>query len=86
MHKLRLFRQTDLSTDCDECGGRVDLLAGGTCERCRRILCERHLHGSWTQRLLNEFRRPLQCVRCRAERGAGAGAERTDDAEAPARD
>ncbi len=70
-HKIRYLRQTDLGTECDACGGRVDLVRGGVCEQCRRILCEQHLHGSWLRRMIHEFRRPIVCVACRA------GAERT---------
>ena len=65
MPKLRFFRPTDLSTECDACGTRIDLITGGTCERCERILCERHLHGSWWRRMVHEFRRPITCVACR---------------------
>jgi hypothetical protein len=66
MDKVRYLRQTDLRLDCDACGAAFDLMTGGTCERCRRILCERHLHGSWLVRMVHEFRRPVTCVRCRA--------------------
>ena len=49
-----MFRQTDLGTECDACNARIDLVSGGVCERCRRILCSRHLHGSWLRRLRPE--------------------------------
>jgi hypothetical protein len=66
MFKLKWFRSTDFATDCDECGQRFDLMTGGTCERCRRILCTRHLHGTWLRRMQHEFG-TVVCVRCRRE-------------------
>jgi hypothetical protein len=74
MHSFRVFQQSGISTDCDHCGGRVDLLKGGVCTRCRRILCYRHLHGSWVRRLLADLRNESVCVACRAGRGATTGA------------
>jgi hypothetical protein len=68
MKKLELFRSTEVSTDCDQCGGRVDLIKGGVCVQCRRILCYRHLHGSFVQRLLTDFGAATRCVSCRADR------------------
>jgi hypothetical protein len=69
MEKIRYLRRTDLGTECDECEGRLDLITGGVCERCRRILCAAHLHGSWLRRMVHEFRRPVTCVRCRTGEG-----------------
>jgi hypothetical protein len=63
--KFGIFRDSDLATDCDECGGRVDLLKGGACIRCRRILCFKHLHGSFFRRLATDLGAPTICVRCR---------------------
>ena len=54
MTKFEFFRSSQITTDCDQCSGRVDLLKGGVCIRCRRILCYRHLHGSWVRRLIAE--------------------------------
>ena len=68
MDKLRVFRRSTLSTQCDACGGRVDIVQGGACDRCRRILCFRHLYGSWFARLRTEFGAPTRCVDCRAGR------------------
>ncbi len=65
MFKQGFLRKSDLGTECDACGGRVDLMTGGTCERCRRILCATHLHGSWWRRMVHEYRRPILCVACR---------------------
>jgi hypothetical protein len=66
MTKFGLFRDSELATDCDQCGGRVDLLKGGACVRCRRILCFTHLHGSFVRRLATDLGAEMLCVRCRA--------------------
>jgi hypothetical protein len=66
MKKLEFFRSTEVSSDCDQCGGRVDLIKGGVCMRCRRILCYRHLHGSFARRLLTDLGAEILCVSCRA--------------------
>jgi hypothetical protein len=68
MARIELFRSTDVTTDCDQCGGRVDLIKGGVCVRCRRILCYRHLHGSFVRRLLTDLGAETICVACRATR------------------
>jgi len=74
MAKFGIFRDSELATDCDQCGGRVDLLKGGACVRCRRILCFRHLHGSFMRRLATDLGAQMLCVRCRAgERDLDAG-------------
>ena len=65
MEKLRFFRHSTLATECDACGGRVDMIQGGVCVSCRRILCYRHLHGSWSQRLATELWAQTRCVECR---------------------
>lgn len=69
MEKIRFFRRSLLGTECDACGGRVDLMQGGACERCRRILCFRHMYGSWFARLRAELVGTTRCVECRAGRG-----------------
>ena len=66
MRKLEFFRSTEVTTDCDQCDGRVDLITGGVCTRCRRILCARHLHGSFLRRLLTDLGAEILCVECRA--------------------
>jgi hypothetical protein len=66
MAKFEVFRSTQVTTDCDQCGGRVDLIKGGVCMRCRRILCYRHLHGTWLRRLLTDLGAEPMCVDCRA--------------------
>ena len=52
MRTFEFFRSTQITTDCDQCGGRVDMLKGGVCTRCRRILCFHHLHGSFVRRVI----------------------------------
>lgn len=69
MPKFEIFRSSQISTDCDQCRGRVDLLKGGVCTRCRRILCYSHLHGSWARRLLADLGAGTICVQCRTKRG-----------------
>jgi hypothetical protein len=77
MEKLRFLRRTTLSTDCDACGGRVDMIQGGVCTNCRRILCFRHLHGSWTQRIATELGVKTVCVACRRDPSRGAASSGT---------
>lgn len=60
-----IFRETDVKTNCDDCGVFFDLVQGGVCDSCRRILCYRHLHGSWVQRLKAELTRKSVCLSCR---------------------
>lgn len=67
MFGLSLLRRTEMQTECDACGARFDIISGGTCERCRRILCTRHLHGSWLRRMRHEIGGPAVCLRCVAE-------------------
>ena len=69
MARYEIFRSSQVSTDCDQCRGRVDLIKGGVCTRCRRILCYRHLHGSWLRRLLADLGAATICVQCRAREG-----------------
>lgn len=66
MRPFHVFLPTEMSTDCDACGARFDLVTGGTCVRCRRILCAAHLHGSWARRLLVDLGAAAVCSRCRA--------------------
>lgn len=66
MKSFQIFRNSQVSTDCDQCHGRVDLIKGGVCIKCRRILCEHHLHGSFVRRLLVDLGAASVCVRCRA--------------------
>lgn len=61
----RFFRETDVKTNCDVCGMFFDLIKGGVCEKCRRILCPTHLHGSFAQRLMADITGKHVCVQCR---------------------
>ena len=65
MAKFEFFRSSQITTDCDQCGGRVDMIKGGVCIRCRRILCYVHLHGSLLRRLLTDLGAETVCVECR---------------------
>ena len=65
MNRIRFFRQSTISTDCDACGGRVDVIEGGACATCGRILCFTHLYGSWVARLRVELGGAPRCVDCR---------------------
>jgi hypothetical protein len=66
MAPFEVFRSSQITTDCDRCGGRVDLLKGGVCVRCRRILCYAHLHRSWWRQLVTDLGAATVCVECRA--------------------
>jgi hypothetical protein len=70
MPLLRLFARTEMATECDACRVRFDLMSGGVCESCKRILCFNHLHGSWLHRLRTEFGGRYLCVDCRHRGGA----------------
>jgi len=72
LFKQGYLRRTDLGTECDVCHERFDLMTGGTCERCRRILCARHLHGSWLRRMRHELGGAAVCPRCAEEGKRGA--------------
>lgn len=63
---IKFFHDSELHTQCDRCGGRVDLVRGGVCTECRQILCYRHLYGSWLRRLLADIGGDARCVACRA--------------------
>lgn len=57
-----------MQTECDACGARFDLVKGGVCEQCRRVLCARHLHGSFVRRLQVDLGATARCMACRAGR------------------
>jgi hypothetical protein len=61
-----IFQKSIFRTECDECNVPFAVNTGGVCERCRRILCAKHLHGSITRRMLMAVGVPMICVRCRA--------------------
>jgi hypothetical protein len=62
---FRVFMHSEMATECDVCGQRFDLVAGGACVRCRQVLCARHLHGSWVRRLMVDFGSEPVCMACR---------------------
>lgn len=68
MSVIPIFKKSALSTECDQCGVHFDLMHGGVCDRCQRILCRTHLHGSWLRRLRVDLGAPSRCVDCRAGR------------------
>lgn len=61
-----IYKKSIFNTDCDECGRPFSIEGGGVCERCRRILCGKHLHGSIPRRLAIAFGATPICVRCRS--------------------
>jgi hypothetical protein len=63
---VAIYRSSIFRTECDECNRPFPINKGGVCEKCRRILCARHLHGSLVHRVMIAFGAPLHCVRCRA--------------------
>ena len=65
---LPIFRKSDVTTECDQCDLRFDVVQGGVCADCRRILCFTHLHGSWVQRLRVDLGARTVCVQCRGGR------------------
>ena len=69
---MPFFQQSMMRTECDRCGSRFDLMHGGVCEQCKRILCFRHLHGSWLRRLRTDWGTPAVCIDCRS--GASSAA------------
>jgi hypothetical protein len=70
VRRFRFFLASEMGTECEACGARVDLITGGICVECRRALCYRHLHGSRLRRLLADLGAATKCVQCRA---AGRG-------------
>ncbi|HEU4640945.1 MAG TPA: hypothetical protein VFS44_00730 [Gemmatimonadaceae bacterium] len=70
---LPIFRRSTVTADCEACGVRFDTTRGGVCARCRRILCDEHLHGSWARRMMVELGASAMCVECRAGGGPAAG-------------
>jgi hypothetical protein len=79
MSAFHIFQPSSISTDCDRCGGRVDLVRGGVCTTCRRILCATHLHGSWFRRLVADVKNESICTECRTTRRASAGGATVDE-------
>ena len=63
---FRPFHRSVIFTQCEECRANVDLTRAGACARCRRILCNTHLHGSFFRRLYVDIGAEAICVSCRA--------------------
>jgi len=66
---MEVFRRSIFRTNCDECEKPFPVNTGGVCNNCRRILCDKHLHGSFFRRIAIAFGAPHLCVACRAGRG-----------------
>ena len=69
--RIRVFQKPMMAIECDRCGVRFNIILGGICDRCQRILCRQHLHGSWLRQLLVDVGARPVCVECRA--GAAPG-------------
>ena len=54
---------------CEECGEAFDVLRGGICQDCGRMLCGTHLHGLVAQFFAVFSRGTPRCGRCRGRRG-----------------
>ena len=63
---MPFFRPSIFRTECDECDRPFPVNTGGVCERCRRILCGDHLHGSFARRMAIAVGARMICVKCRA--------------------
>jgi hypothetical protein len=72
---VKFLRKSIFSTECDECHRPFAVNTGGVCERCRRILCNVHLHGTLWRKVAIAFGAPYLCVRCRAGFPAHSEAE-----------
>jgi hypothetical protein len=64
---MQVFRRSIFTTECDECRVKFAVNTGGVCDRCRRILCNKHLHGSAFRRIAIAMGAPYLCLRCRSE-------------------
>jgi hypothetical protein len=65
-NRVRVFAHSEIGTECDACGAHFRITSGGACAKCRRVLCARHLYGSWLRRLAVDLGAPAVCVGCRA--------------------
>ena len=66
MSMVPIFTKALVRTECDICDYRFDPIHGGVCDKCQRILCMKHLHGSWIRRLWVDLGAANVCVECRA--------------------
>jgi len=69
---MPVFKKSIFFSECDRCHVRFHIGAGGVCERCRKILCDDHLHGSLVRRIQVSFGAPPVCIYCRAQRSPSA--------------
>lgn len=66
---IGIFYESIHHIDCEECKVMFPLGKGGVCARCRRILCNAHLHESrWQRMRVNLFGAEAVCPGCRRER------------------
>lgn len=65
---MEILRRSIFKTECDQCHKTFPVNTGGVCDRCRRILCNDHLHGSFARRIAIALGSPNLCVDCRAGR------------------
>lgn len=68
---MEFLRRSMFKTDCDQCRKPFPVNTGGVCDRCRRILCNDHLHGSFVRRIAIALGSNNLCVDCRAGRTPG---------------
>ena len=60
---------------CEECGARFEMLRGGICAECGRMLCGSHLHGILAQFLAVFSREAPRCRRCRRTKASAVRGE-----------
>ena len=66
---MEVFRRSMFRTACDECRKPFPVNTGGVCDRCRRILCNTHLHGYFVRLIAIALGSPYVCVACRTGKG-----------------
>lgn len=71
---MPFFKKSMFFSECDRCHVRFHIGQGGVCERCRKILCDTHLHGSLVRRVQVSFGAPVVCVACRTHRQTASAA------------
>jgi len=71
---MPVFKKSIFFSECDRCHVKFHIGGGGVCEQCRKILCDRHLHGSLVRRIQVSFGAAPVCVSCRARRGTAPNA------------
>jgi len=67
---MPFLKKSIFFSECDRCHVRFHIGGGGVCERCRKILCDNHLHGSLVRRIQVSFGAAPICVRCRSQKMA----------------